>query len=851
DLPDISYTVTDGAGDTQTSTISINVTPVSDLTDDSETISVQEDTPTSGNVLDNASSPDGPLTITSVVIGGVEVAVGVTTQLDEGEFTLNEDGSYTFVPADNFNGDLPEISYTVTDGAGDTQTSTISISVTPVSDLTDDSETISVQEDTPTSGNVLDNASSPDGPLTITSVVIGGVEVAVGVTTQLDEGEFTLNEDGSYTFVPADNFNGDLPDISYTVTDGAGDTQTSTISISVTPVSDLTDDSETISVQEDTPTSGNVLDNATTADADGPVTVVSFVIGNDTYLAGETAQLAEGDFTLNADGTYTFVPADDYNGDVPVISYNIQDAAGDTQTSTLNIRVSPISDLVDANESITIDEDETATGSVLDNATTADGDGPVTVVSFVIGNDTYLAGETTQLAEGDFTLNADGTYTFVPTEDYNGDVPVISYNIQDAAGDELTSTLTIDITSTSDLVDANESITINEDETASGSVLDNATTANGDGPVTVVSFVIGNETYLAGETAQLAEGDFTLNADGTYTFVPAADYNGDVPVISYNIQDAAGDTQTSTLNIRVSPISDLVDANESITIDEDETASGSVLDNATTANGDGPVTVVSFVIGNETYLAGETAQLAEGDFTLNADGTYTFVPADDYNGDVPVISYNIQDAAGDTQTSTLNIRVSPISDLVDANESITIDEDETATGSVLDNASTADGDGPVTVVSFVIGNETYLAGETAQLAEGDFTLNADGIYTFVPAEDYNGDVPVISYNIQDAAGDELTSTLTIDITPTSDLVDANESITIDEDETATGSVLDNATTTDGDGPVTVVSFVIGNDTYLAGETAQLAEGDFTLNADGTYTFVPADDYNGDVPVISY
>ena len=55
---------------------------------------------------------------------------------------------------------------------------------------------------------------------------------------------------------------------------------------------------------------------------------------------------------------------------------------------------------------------------------------------------------------------------------------------------------------------------------------------------------------------------------------------------------------------------------------------------------------------------------------------------------------------------------------------------------------------------------------------------------------------MISYNIQDAAGDELTSTLTIDITPTSDLVDANESITINEDETATGSVLDNASTAD-------------------------------------------------------
>ena len=135
--------------------------------------------------------------------------------------------------------------------------------------------------------------------------------------------------------------------------------------------------------------------------------------------------------------------------------------------------------------------------------------------------------------------------------------------------------------------------------------------------------------------------------------MPADDYNGDVPVISYNIEDAAGDTQTSTLTIDITPTSDLIDANESITIDEDETATGNVLDNAETA--DGPVTVVSFVIGSETFLAGATAQLAEGDFTLNADGSYTFVPADDYNGDVPVISYNIEDAAGDTQTSTLTL----------------------------------------------------------------------------------------------------------------------------------------------------------------------------------------------------
>uniref|UniRef100_UPI003F8811BF retention module-containing protein n=2 Tax=Pseudocolwellia agarivorans TaxID=1911682 RepID=UPI003F8811BF len=432
ELPLITYTTNTNA----TGNLSITVTPVSDLIDDSETISVQEDTPTSGNVLDNASSPDGPLTITSVVIGGVEVAVGATTQLDEGEFTLNEDGSYTFVPADNFNGDLPEISYTVTDGAGDTQTSTISISVTPVSDLTDDSETISVQEDTLASGNVLDNASSPDGPLTITSVVIGGVEVAVGATTQLDEGEFTLNEDGSYTFVPADNFNGDLPDISYTVTDGAGDTQTSTISINVTPVSDLTDDSETISVQEDTPTSGNVLDNASSPD--GPLTITSVVIGGVEVAVGATTQLDEGEFTLNEDGSYTFVPADNFNGDLPDISYTVTDGAGDTQTSTISINVTPVSDLTDDSETISVQEDTPTSGNVLDNASSPDG--PLTITSVVIGGVEVAVGATTQLDEGEFTLNEDGSYTFVPADNFNGDLPDISYTVTDGAGDTQTST---------------------------------------------------------------------------------------------------------------------------------------------------------------------------------------------------------------------------------------------------------------------------------------------------------------------------------------------------------------------------------------------------------------------------
>ncbi|MBA6354166.1 tandem-95 repeat protein, partial [Colwellia sp. BRX8-2] len=838
-VPVVSYTVTDGAGDTDSSTLTISVTPLPDLTDDNESVTTAEDTPVSGNVLDNAATADGPLTVTSFTVNGNTFNAGDTVSLTEGELTLNADGSYTFTPNDNFNGAVPVVSYTVTDGAGDTDSSTLTISVTPVSDLTDDNESVTTAEDTPVSGNVLDNAATADGPLTVTSFTVDGNTYNAGDTVTLAEGELTLNADGSYTFTPNDNFNGAVPVVSYTVTDGAGDTDSSTLAISVTPVSDLIDDNESVTTAEDTPVSGNVLDNAATAD--GPLTVTSFTVNGNTFNAGDTVTLTEGELTLNADGSYTFIPNDNFNGSVPVVSYTFTDGAGDTDNSTLTISVTPLSDLTDDNESVTTAEDTAVSGNVLDNAATADG--PLTVTSFTVDGNTYNAGDTVTLAEGELTLNADGSYTFTPNDNFNGAVPVVSYIVTDGAGDTDSSTLTISVTPVSDLIDDNESVTTAEDTAVSGNVLDNAATA--DGPLTVTSFNVDGNTYNTGDTVTLTEGELTLNTDGSYTFTPNDNFNGAVPVITYTVTDGAGDTESSTLTISVTPVSDLNDDNESVTTAEDTPVSGNVLNNADSV--DGPLTVTSFTVDGDTYNAGETVSLAEGELTLNTDGSYTFTPNDNFNGAVPVISYTVIDGAGDTEVSTLTISVTPVSDLSDDSETVTIAEDTTATGNVLDNAETADG--PLTVTSFTVGGNTYNAGDTVTLTEGELTLNADGSYTFTPNDNFNGSVPVITYTVTDGAGDTQSSTLTISVTPVSDLSDDSETVTIAEDTTATGNVLDNAETADG--PLTVTSFTVDGNTYNAGDTVTLAEGELTLNADGSYTFTPNDNFNGSVPVVSY
>ena len=67
-------------------------------------------------------------------------------------------------------------------------------------------------------------------------------------------------------------------------------------------------------------------------------------------------------------------------------------------------------------------------------------------------------------------------------------------------------------------------------------------TVSVDGPVTVTQFqVAGDPTvYTAGQTATIAGvGTLRSTANGSYTFTPAANFNGVVPVATYTLTDGS------------------------------------------------------------------------------------------------------------------------------------------------------------------------------------------------------------------------------------------------------------------------------------------------------------------------
>ncbi|WP_202972368.1 Ig-like domain-containing protein, partial [Legionella moravica] len=118
-------------------------------------------------------------------------------------------------------------------------------------------------------------------------------------------------------FIPVANYNGTVPVVTYTMSDGSSN-DTSTLSIEVTPVDDaFSDANEVLSTAEDTTLNGNVLTG--TSSVDGPVSVTQFSVTGDpaTYIAGDTATITGvGALSIDANGAFSFIPVANYNGAV-------------------------------------------------------------------------------------------------------------------------------------------------------------------------------------------------------------------------------------------------------------------------------------------------------------------------------------------------------------------------------------------------------------------------------------------------------------------------------------------------------------------------------------------------------
>ncbi|HCG7765889.1 TPA: tandem-95 repeat protein, partial [Vibrio parahaemolyticus] len=552
-------------------------------------------------------------------------------------------------------------------------------------------------------------------------------------------GTVSVNPDGSVTYTPNDNYQG-TDSFTYIVTSG-GVSESTTVSVDVTPVNDApVAKDDTAITDEDTPVTIDVLPNDNDIDGD--------------KLSIQSASVPEVQGKVEiVDGKLVFTPAENFNGDAE-ITYTVTDGEL-TDAAKVTVTVNPVNDAptikVDAVESIT--EDAVSTDTVLATLTVRDTDTPEDQLTVSLEN------------------NSNGYFVLVGNE-----VKLTQAGVDAVNNDELNlKDLTISA-SVSDGVNptANDSDSLIVNRVNDAPTVENAIA----GQVLSEDFdaytIDLNEVFKDSDSSLefSVSGNNSIQisiVNGVATITPTADWNGK-ETITFTAKDPSGESVSQTVDFTVAPVVDI--KADSTNVVEDTPTIIKVLGNDT-FEGDGKV--VSLDTNNGP---------ANGTVLVNPDGSVTYTPNDNYHG-ADSFTY-IVTSGGVSESTTVNVDVTPENDAPVAKDDTTItDEDTPVTIDVLPNDTDADGD--------------KLSIESASVPKEQGTVEVvNGKLVFTPAENFNGDSE-ITYTVTDG---QLTdeAKVTVTVNPVNDAptikVDAVESIT--EDAVSTDTVVATLTVRDTD-----------------------------------------------------
>lgn len=407
------YTVTDANGGRDDALVSVRVVGVNDApiaADD--TFHGEEDTPISGNVLaDNGAGADwdvdgDPLFVDPVPLNAPR----------HGRLTLHGDGTFSFVPDENFFG-TDEFTYRVADRAvgGFGDSATVRLIIAPVNDAPRAFDDVAqTNEDSPITINMLANDWDVDAGDILRPVAIAGVGVGIGQTVRLPSGAaVTLNADGTIRYDPLEAFAALRPGqqatdtFTYTVGDGNGGTASARVTV-------------TVDGRNDAPVA--VTDTFATTATLPLIIAVAQVLANDRDAdAGDTLSFVGVDGTgaiglvtfdgaaIRYDPAGRFVPLGQGETAVDVFYYTVRDEAGAAATGEIRVTVAGVNDPpVAVADVASTYENRAVVIDVLANDYDPDQNDRLSIVDF----------DTTG-TRGRVSLNADGTVTYDPDRQFD------------------------------------------------------------------------------------------------------------------------------------------------------------------------------------------------------------------------------------------------------------------------------------------------------------------------------------------------------------------------------------------------------------------------------------------------
>ncbi|MDQ4133624.1 MAG: cadherin-like domain-containing protein [Actinomycetota bacterium] len=271
-------------------------------------------------------------------------------------------------------------------------------------------------------------------------------------------------------------------------------------------------------------------------------------------------------------------------------------------------------------------------------------------------------------------------------------------------------------------------------------------TTNEDVPLVVgIPGVLANDTDPEGDALTAvkvtdpAKGTVALNANGSFTYTPNADFTG-TDTFTYKASGGGSESAPATVTITVRPVPDAVN-------DAYETNEDTVL-NVTTPG----------VLSNDVHTEGgltavKMSDPEHGEVTLNGDGSFSYTPDTNFSGS-DTFTYKASAGATESAVKTVTITVKAVNDApVAVNDTYATTTAVPLTRGpdtgVLDNDTDVD-------------STTLTATDASDPEHGTVIVGADGSFTYTPDLGFSG-IDSFTYKASDGTAKSAAATVTITV----------------------------------------------------------------------------------------
>ncbi len=548
--------------------------------------------------LTNAKAGD------SLALGSLPV--GMISNIDTatpGEITITLSGTFTeteyaaALKAITFNNSSIDpdtenriIEVSVSDGATSSNKGIANIQVIANnSDPVANANNVSVTEDTPASGNVLTNDTDVDSSMLQVSefTVAGFGTFNAGETAIITGiGELIIYANGAFTFTPADNYFGSIPNVSYTVIDEDGGSANGDLNLG--PIANV-NDQPVVDLDLDAGDGGALGNSVIFTEGDAPISLAT--------TDANIFDASENDIVSLSVTLAGF------------LNTNSEKIGIDTTTITHGI---PFNSTTVAVTGITSDLTIIYNGTNGLSITRTDGN------PFTAAEMTTLIKAFTYEHSSNNPTNGDRTLTFIATD------------VNNVASPPAIATIDVVPVNSDPVAYSDGPLTLHGGVSVSLNVISNDTDPEGD-MLTISAIIdpadagnpisIGNgigETPVGTEITLTSGTKVTVNGDGTLTIFSEVTATGP-ETFSYEVTDGIGGTDTAvvSLELNAAPILNLDPNNTTGSIDDGNF-------NAVFNELSGPVAITATGTGNEPTILDDGTALQSMSLTVSgvADGLY-------------------------------------------------------------------------------------------------------------------------------------------------------------------------------------------------------------------------------------